>query len=68
MPNAAYAKSVVRQVLKTHPKFYVWEGAKVWLVWFAHTFLGKRAQNGMFYRMFNLYKLVPGYQGKVKGA
>lgn len=68
MPNDAYARSVVSQVLKTNPKFYVWEGAKVWLVWSMQAVMGKRFQNYAFYRMFNLWKLVPGQASKVKGA
>lgn len=41
MPNEQYAKSVVRQLLQSPKKKYIWEGSKSWLVWFVTTFLPK---------------------------
>ncbi len=45
MPHEEYARSVVHQLMKhdasrTRPR-YIWEGAKIWLVWIVHTFLPK---------------------------
>lgn len=39
MSNEAYARSVVRQLLKPSPPKWVWEGNKSWLVWFMYKFL-----------------------------
>lgn len=41
MPNEAYARSVVRQVLGDKRKVTIWEGGKSWLVWFMTTFFPK---------------------------
>lgn len=41
MPNEAYARSVVKKVLKQSPPKWVWEGNKSWVVWFACMFLPK---------------------------
>ncbi|KAK5014452.1 NADPH-dependent 1-acyl dihydroxyacetone phosphate reductase [Cryomyces antarcticus] len=57
MPNEAYARSVVSQVLKPSPPKWVWEGNKAWLVWFIDAFLPKGFMDLVFTRMFNLWKL-----------
>lgn len=73
MANETYAKSVVRQVLVSRPKKWIWEGGKSWLVWFVSSFLPFRVlvcwsgvckrvgadyrQEIAMARMFNLGKL-----------
>ncbi|KAI9719805.1 MAG: hypothetical protein M1812_003294 [Candelaria pacifica] len=57
MPNEAYARSVVRQVLKPHPQKWIWEGNKAWLSWFVDSYLPKGAWDLIFQRMFSLWKL-----------
>lgn len=39
MANEVYARSVVKQVLDHPSRDTIWEGGKVWLAWFAITFL-----------------------------
>ena len=70
MPNAAYARSVVTQVLYGSApwrwlwpwargrKSWIWEGNKSWLIWLL---VGGWTWNGLFdrimTRMFKLYRL-----------
>jgi 1-acylglycerone phosphate reductase len=42
MPNEAYAKSVVKQVLYKNPVRWVWEGNLARTIWFVETFFPKR--------------------------
>ncbi|KAK7544082.1 short chain dehydrogenase/reductase [Phyllosticta citribraziliensis] len=58
MPNEEYAKSVVAKVLKPNPPKWVWEGNMAWIVWFATSFFPKTILDSIFWRMFNLWKLV----------
>lgn len=58
MPNEEYAKSVVAKVLKPSPPKWVWEGNKAWLMWFVTSFFPKAILDSIFWRMFNLWKLV----------
>ncbi|KAL1648861.1 NADPH-dependent 1-acyl dihydroxyacetone phosphate reductase [Diplodia intermedia] len=58
MPSDDYAKSVVSKVLKSSPPKWVWEGNKSWAVWFLSTFLPKSIMDAVFFRMFNLWKLI----------
>ncbi|KAF2141173.1 uncharacterized protein K452DRAFT_271814 [Aplosporella prunicola CBS 121167] len=58
MPNEAYAKSVVSKVLKSSPPKWVWEGKLSWVVWFATSYLPASVMDSVFWRMFNLWKLV----------
>ncbi|MCJ1429271.1 hypothetical protein MMC29_007184 [Sticta canariensis] len=37
MPNEAYARSVISQVLQTTPKKWIWEGKSSWTIWWFHT-------------------------------
>lgn len=39
IPNETYASTVVRQVLENPAKDTIWAGGRVWIVWFATTFL-----------------------------
>ncbi|KAI9700837.1 MAG: hypothetical protein M1836_002206 [Candelina mexicana] len=57
MPNDAYARSVVSQVLKSSPKKWIWEGNKAWLSWFVDSYLPKGVWDLIFRRMFSLWKL-----------
>jgi 1-acylglycerone phosphate reductase len=57
IPNEQYAKSVVSQLLASPKKDTIWEGGKVWLVWFALTFLPRWVQDEWMTRSFNLWKL-----------
>jgi hypothetical protein len=36
-----YARVVVEETLKMHPRAYIWVGAQTWVAWFFHTFLGQ---------------------------
>lgn len=39
MPNEAYARSVVSQILHTTPKKWIWEGKSSWTIWWFHSFV-----------------------------
>lgn len=43
MPNEAYAKSVVKQVMYRRPAFMIWEGNRSWLIWLLTSILPKWA-------------------------
>ena len=74
MSNEAYARSVVSKVLQKSPPKWVWEGNKSWLIWFVDSYLPKgvmvsdspnsemrradMVKDLVFWRMFNLWKLV----------
>lgn len=58
MPSEDYAKSVVSKVLRSSPPKWVWEGNKAWVVWFLYNYLPKGLMDAVFFRMFNLWKLI----------
>ncbi|KAF2090127.1 NAD(P)-binding protein [Saccharata proteae CBS 121410] len=58
MPNKDYARSVVNKVLQKKPPLWVWEGKLSWTVWFTTSFLPKAVMDSVFWRMFNLWKLI----------
>jgi len=66
MPNEVYAKDVVRQVLKTSPRKWIWQGNGSWLVWFTSTWMpwGSTLMGLAMSRMFNLWKLKGTYASK----
>ena len=39
MPNEAYARSVISQVLQATPKKWIWEGKSSWTIWWFHSFV-----------------------------
>lgn len=65
VPNEAYARRVVSQVLVKRPKDRIWEGGKAWLVWFVSTFLPRKVLDVAMTRMFKLWKLRDGQRKKI---
>lgn len=61
MNTQKYARSCVQQVLASDGlltrKRWIWEGSKVWLVWFAWTFLPRSVMDWYFSSKYNLSKL-----------
>ncbi|KXL49206.1 hypothetical protein M433DRAFT_94878 [Acidomyces richmondensis BFW] len=57
IPNETYASTVVRQVLENPAKDTIWAGGRVWIVWFATTFLPRIVLDLAMARMFKLWKL-----------
>jgi hypothetical protein len=50
MDTFDYAKVVVRETLKVHPKFSVWAGHQVWTAWIASTFFPMRLLVSLHHR------------------
>lgn len=57
IPNEQYARSVVRQLLRSPSKDTIWEGGGSWLVWFVSRFLPRWVLDQAMTRMFHLWKL-----------
>ncbi|KAF2198608.1 NAD(P)-binding protein [Delitschia confertaspora ATCC 74209] len=61
MDNEAYARSVVRKVLRgdgwLSKTRWIWEGKKSWIIWFVQRFLPLGVMDYAFTHMFNLWKL-----------
>lgn len=47
MPTQQYARSVVRQVLRSPSRDTIWEGAMSWVVWFVSTFFPRSVMVSM---------------------
>ncbi|OBT68759.1 hypothetical protein VE03_02206 [Pseudogymnoascus sp. 23342-1-I1] len=57
MPTKAYSASVVREVLKENPKYWVWQGNRAWIIWFLNRFAPRSVWDYIFPSMFGLAKL-----------
>ena len=57
VPNEEYAGRVVERVWRRSVPFHVWEGKESWLIWWLIRVLPLGVMNGIFARMFGLWKL-----------
>jgi len=57
-PASEYARTVVAEALKAHPRAWLWTARHSWIIWFMTTFLGRRAFDSMLSARFGLTKFA----------
>ncbi|THH15735.1 hypothetical protein EW146_g4791 [Bondarzewia mesenterica] len=58
IPTDVYARSVVKEVLKSKPSVWFWTGYFAWMTWFMSTFLWKTVFDGPLSKRVGLDKLA----------
>lgn len=48
VPRDPVARNVVAEVLKAHPRAWLWDGANAWMVWIVNTFLKRTTFVSLF--------------------